>query len=510
MSYPSYPYNTATGTNVVSSKYAGDLSNMKQELAALQGGGVVTKTVTVRSGSPVKVSGTAAEGEVTTLYHELQRAAAKLEVERSARKRAEAELDNIRQHRLRETGDVVQELERKSTELNTLKEERAMMREWLDRGVQECKRVADDVTRLKAELDQSEANVASLQHEKSRLEELLQEHRLTIQRMEADREAERAYKESLERRLQEMQEQLNTVERERISLAAENDNLHAQNLTLQQRLRYLDEAEQELQRNTAKAQQMVAELSEIERAMVSGDLDRGEDERYIPVTEAMTTGYGDKGTQEIITHSREEMQELNDAANRLRASIKRYVAVRSKDVAENRVQNESYLERMRREQELMREEHSNDVGILQRRIEDLERDLVLASDGGGYALSHDRMTIIDKADELNAQLRDRCDELMAENERLRLAANRMKLDWGKVDESRRRFQQLEGEMVTLREQNEILRQENKAFRGQEGGHRSLNVGTGGWVTASSSDRNAFEQWRRTMAQSQAQTSPQRS
>ena len=476
-----------------------ELSAIRHELAAMQDEGATVPARFAATGGGGTTGGNV-EDEVTTLYHELQRAAGKLEVEKAQRKRAEAELESIRQHRLRETSDVVQELERKRAELNTLREERTMMREWLDRGVAECKRVADDVVRLKAELDSSEKTTAEVTRDKQKLANTIQQLGDELASVQVALEKVHQEKSRLELKAEESQALMVRAEEDRKNTLGECDRLSSDVSRLSQRVRGLEDAELAMQSMVACITQLVAEIGETDRAITSGDLERGTDR--MPVVEAASNITEKKPLQAMVIDAKRLLQELNDATARLRTSVKRYVAVKMKQQQESTAANQAQIEHLQKERNAIVATHRSDVEAHQQRAADLEREIIMVADGVQRDVrveAHERMAVLDKHSSLNKHLTDRCAALQAENEKLKSRGKKMKLDWGKVDDSRRRFQQLQAEVMMMKEFAEKQQLENRNLRLMlEGTAASpLPAGAGGSVNprAGNLHKAAFDEWR---------------
>merc|ERR1712224_716548 len=94
----------------------------------------------------------------------------------------------------------------------------------------------------------------------------------------------------------------------------------------------------------------------------------------------------------------------------------------------------------------------------------MEDEIVFAATGERAENIEEKIDELDYEDGLNQQLHQRTMQLESQNERLKAAGARMKLDWGKVDESRRRFQQLETEVEMMKETSDRLHLENRNLR----------------------------------------------
>ena len=299
-----------------SPQFRSELSNIRKELSTIQ-------DELAKEAAADSTAKPGLEDEVNTLYHELQRAAGKLEQEKALRKRVESELESLRSHRLRETADVVQELEKKRTELNTLREERALMKEWLDRGVSECKRVADEVTRLKGELDTSEKNCSALAKDKQRLATTIQQLSDDLAAVQLSLDKVHHEKSLLELRAEESSTMLARAEEQRKVSMAECDRLSSEVVRLAQRVKGLEDAEISMQSMCACIEQLSEEISHLDHNITTGDL-----EQTVPrtsIAEASTRVTEQKNLSVMVIDAKRLLQHLQDTVGRLRATVKRFV-----------------------------------------------------------------------------------------------------------------------------------------------------------------------------------------
>lgn len=483
---------------------ASDLQNMKNELAALQVGGLPPKsprydvnTTTRTTGQTIinTSNGLVTENDVSNLFNELRRAAAKLEIEKINRKRADAELESIRQNRLKETGETVKQLERKSIELNTLKEERETMREFLERGTSECKRVADDVLRLKGELEASQKSTSDFANEKQEIaghmEKLNQEIEQTTQLISMDEEDSK----QLQAHVEAATEQLDQLGIKRENFLAEIDNANEELNYAQQRGRSLEDDDLALRQMIAAAAVLTDRLGETERACISGEIETYESQKHIDVLEESRAlvGKSSGNIQEVSNHAKNQVEELNEQSKRLRAASKLYVSGSLKDYIEAREHHDLVMEKLQEERAGMINDHRTDVATIQARIDDIEDEIVYAATGERADNIDERIDELDYEDGLNQQLHQRILQLEAQHERLKAAGQKMKLDWGKVDESRRKFQQLETEVEMMKETSDRFHLENRNLRVML--ETALSTGDKKSLAKSKKDYDVFEQWR---------------
>jgi chromosome segregation ATPase len=492
---------TARGAGTTPTRTS-ELVDVRNQLAALQqeatGADGTTRRGGGAAGRPEDL-----EDEVTTLYHELQRAAGKLEMEKAQRKKAEAELESIRQHRLRETADVVQELEKKRIELNSLREERAMMKEWLDRGVAECRRVAEEVVELKLELESSDRVNADLTKERQRLAVKIQEMSDELSAVQLALDRAQHEKATLELKADESGAIMARAEEERKAAMSECDRLSAEVTRLSQRVRGLEDAELSMQSMIACLAELVREVGDTELCVTTGNLDAPRLSEGIAAAAAANIAEP-RPLSSMLVDSKRRLQELQDCVSRLRASVKRFVASKQKAHQDMANAHRAALDMCQREHDATAAAHRAEVDQLQRRIVDLEREIIRVADGverDTHQEAQQRMQQLDGYATTNRDLQKELDVLKFDNDKLRAKAKKMKLDWSKVDDSRRRFQQLQMEVNMMRDSYEKLQMENKNLRLMlEGGGFGTSRGAHSPAERDRSvhlHRQAFEDWRHT-------------
>ena len=495
--------NRATARQPSPRRGAGEINSIRTELADMQR--TLAREMEDEKGQREL------EDEVTSLYHELQRAAAKLENEKAQRKRAEAELESIRQTRLRETTDVVQELERKRAELNTLREERSVMKEWLDRGVSECRRVAEEVVRLKSEMETSERSNAVLAKDKQRLAATIQQLSDELSTVQLALEKVHHEKAVLELRGEEATTAMSRAEEARKTTMSECDRLSAEVVRLSQRVRGLEDAELSMQAMCSCLESLAKEVSVMEAGVAAGDLDRSVDDVRPPLHEAANNIAQPKALSAMVVEARRLLQVVQDAVGRVRGAVKRFVANKQRTVSEMTAQHRMEMDALQTERDTTIATLRTEADGLRQRIADLEREIVMVADGVQRDVrveASDRLAVLDKVTGTNRDLSSQIEALQLENDRLKTKAKRMKIDWTKVDESRRRYQQLQMEVTLMQESMQQLQTENRNLRlmvdggnlgASTGGHASTGRSGRPTTTEPVAFRQAFEEWRQSAA-----------
>jgi chromosome segregation ATPase len=457
------------------------------------------------------------ETEISSLYQELQRAASKLESERAQRRRVEAELEAIRTQKTRDTAALAQEMEAKRLELQAAREERATLKEWLDKGAQECRRVAAEVTELKLTLDESERRCSEYSNRKEQLARDIQA--LTGELHEVQRELEKTHHEKavLQLRSEETTGALKQAEAHRKVTQSEADRIAAEMVRMSQRVRGLEDAELCLQSLCACVAELTGEIQSLDTAVHSGNTEcvfakpPNAGQAQPPVRH----GEPRKLSEEIV-EAKLLLQRMQDALGRLRKSVKVFIVERKRQEGEMQRIQQDELAAIHREKELAVHRYNADKEALRKRVEDLEREILNVAAGeqrNTEEESNRRLEQLDKLLKHNVALKEENELLVAESTQLRTKLQKMKVDWNKVETSRQRFFQLQTEVQLMHEYYEKISLENRNLKlllesssadstAAAGGSPSAARGSGaagfrcaGGTAPSALTKSAFEQWK---------------
>ena len=185
-----------------------------------------------------------AKDELRHAYMELDRLHQKLQKERTSRGEMEAELDALRRSHESHVDTSALEIERKNDELQAAKDERNRMKEWLDRGVKECKRVAEESVKAKEELQAAEDNCVKLANEKTALTSQLRRLADELTAVKNDIENIESENEQLKEKLDSMKGHVTESEATRDEAKEAAKKLEGECMRLADRVDRLDECEQ--------------------------------------------------------------------------------------------------------------------------------------------------------------------------------------------------------------------------------------------------------------------------
>ncbi|RNF02306.1 hypothetical protein TraAM80_06492 [Trypanosoma rangeli] len=110
-------------------------------------------------------------GDETGLQCSIDQLLGRLAQEQARRKQLEDELQALRRSQKQITTESLDPIGAKREELLQLTRERDELRDWLQRGVSECRRVADEALQLKSDLDEKTQRCKLLETAKEELQE---------------------------------------------------------------------------------------------------------------------------------------------------------------------------------------------------------------------------------------------------------------------------------------------------------------------------------------------------
>lgn len=486
----------------------------------------------------------ATDDELDVMYQQLRQAAQELEQEQSKRREAELALEELRQRRVSENTVVVQDLERKRQELNALREERLLMKEWLDRGVSECRRVAEEASLIKRELDQRDRNVHDLLAEKSAMNSKIQQLSSELGSIQSSLETLHTDSATIRVQVDEANSHATQITEHNRAIAHEYDSVAAQLERLVQRVRGLPESEKSMEQCCSALESLIVEINALDLCIRNG----GDFERFEDVAAGAQKLVNDKKERAVAQAAREAHQEnpnvpavvtsqgklpvgtaakslvrlATETLNYFRPNLKSFITVKQKQLAEQRRQHLQELEGASAEKDRMLAQHAAEVDGMQQRVTELEREIMRIAEGPARDLdgeATERLSQLDKLSNASMRMQEEIARLREENVGLRTTVKRMKVDWSKVEESRRRFHQLKVEVQLLRDHASKIESENRNLRlfteGMLSGHAVGGAGGGGGIagtyvdpstmTGSSSVRNknriqksTFDEWKSTL------------
>lgn len=457
--------------------------------------------------------------EIDSLYDELQKTAKKLEAERTLRRKIEAALETVREDRIRQTNAVVQELQAKRDEIAVMSAERAELKGWLDRAVTECTKIADEVLRLRKDLEASEKNCAALEEEKIALAEKIENLSKQLSRTQEEMEHIHHEKHLLEARLKETQDAINLAEVTKKNLMGEVKRLESEVYRLQGRVKGTSDADHSLGLLCGTIRVLCGEITDLDVAIKRGTLSERFDK---PLVFLSPRPEPHAGTSDVVAESKILGGQLLNTIRSLDNSVRTFMQERQKEriVAQRQHQDELAALHKEREKELIK--YNIERAALEKREEDLERELLAVAAGTHENISVEATKRLEELEVListNRALSAENTALKREIEELSLRSRKMKIDWSKVDESRQRLQQLQMELAMMNEYNEKLAKENRNLKFLFESTPNA-AAAGGAIPAAAGQRSpmstkkqptavlekeAFEEWKRRAIRSAAES-----
>lgn len=440
--------------------------------------------------------------EINTLYEELQRAATKLEAERSLRRRIEAELSSVREDRLQQTSAVIQELENKRNEIQSLRDERVELKQWLDRGAAECRRVADEVLALRQNLESTEKTCSHLKEEKSNLSEQIRSLTEQLSGVQQELEDMHHTRTLLEIRVRETQEAIRLADLTKKNSHDEVNRLESEVARLHQRVRGAAEAETALSSLCGACRQLIVEVEGLSGQIQQGSLADRFDKPLVYMQPNRDVAVS---SADAVTESKMLVSKVLETVRRLEVQVRNYMQERQRERSDEQRAHQDELAALHREKEIQLQRYNAERQSLEKRGQDLERELLTVASGVQehvQAEMSERLKQLDTLIETNRELQQANSNLRDQNDQLTQKAKRLKVDWSKVDESRVRLQQLQMELSLMSEYNEKLAHENRNLRllaqSSSGYNAAALNATGPDLDRSTPhlSKKAFDEWKR--------------
>ncbi|KAJ9443159.1 hypothetical protein DIPPA_10975 [Diplonema papillatum] len=403
------------------------------------------------------------------------------------------------------------EIRDKNEQIASLREEKAVMKEWLDRGVNECRRVAEEVQRLRLELDQNDGEKDRMGAEKKKLEKMLEQVMGEVRHATEKLKEEKSEREAAILGSS-LKEQAMSAQAEQMQRAHdENNRLSSEVARLMERVKDAEDGEMHLRA-------FVAGLSRVSSGFISlhaaVENDRLGDLAGVGYNaEATHSTAGEGPVDSVVANGKKSLTELQDVLLALRSVVRARIEdtqVRAVEMA----QKESDLaqravEGARKAEQDLRERHSVEKRILEGKLEELEAELSALSDSNLRsqqqltAAETERAALRSKVDTLNTSedytlptrpaananllsptketnpdvlsarvfsYESRCLKLEQQNGKLKEKNKKMKVDWSKVTELRQYCQKLEIEKKSMLDYIEKMESENDVLK-----RRSFNV-----------------------------------
>lgn len=357
----------------------------------------------------------------------------------------------------------------------------------------ECRRVAEEASLLKRELEQRDRNVVDLLNEKSAMGVRMQQLTHELQAVQDALESLHGESAVVRVRLDESDATAKRITQQHRAVTQEHASVAAQMERLVQRVQGLPAAEKSMDDCCGALEALIVEVSALDQCVRAG----GDFERFDDVVATAQRSIADKkaraaaaaassssssaseenpsvptvaissGRLPVTTAAKSLVRLAQETLNYFRPNLRAFISVKQKQLVEQRRQHGQELENASAEKDRMLAAHAAEVQGVQQRVQELEREIMRIAEGQQRDVqgeAAERLSQLDRLSTASLQMQDEIAKLRDENVQLRLAVKRTKVDFNKVEESRRRFQQLKVECQLLREHAAKVDAENRNLK----------------------------------------------
>jgi len=243
------------------------------------------------------------------------------------------------------------------------------------------------------------------------------------------------------------------------------DRLSNDVVRLSQRVRGLEDAEISMQSMCNCVEQLVEEIASLDNTIAKGDFDTSL--ATSSIANAAHDVSAPKPLSQLVVDAKRLLQQLQDVLSKQRATVKRFVNDRQKTYLDMQRRHQDEITKINKDRDTTVASFAAESTTLRKRVEDLEKEIVNVAEGYQRDVqveASQRLAALDKLLATNKDLTEKNDQLTAENDVLRTKSKKMKLDWNKVEDSRRRFQQLQAELLMMRQYCEQISLENRNLK----------------------------------------------
>ncbi|RNF20296.1 hypothetical protein TcG_03755 [Trypanosoma cruzi] len=392
----------------------------------------------------------------------------RLTQEQQRTRQLEKELQALRMSQKQMNTESLDEISAKKEELDKLMRERDELREWLQRGVNECRRVAEEASRLKRDLEERTRRCQSLETVKEELQgkinkvqQLLIESQSQIERLQEKQrllEASAGEHVIAEKKLMEANEEMQK-QYEALVAEAESHRLHAEKL---------EDAEVCVQLLTERLRQLLTHVERLGQAVRKGCV---EDVAVDEFFSRENVAEPQHPLDELVARAKSLPHTIAIGIQQLQENIVAFVAEQRRLRAEQEATQRDHLEALHLEKQTVLHRYEKERETMMQEIAQLRGELLRvlsknAVDDDDESPDRQRARIIEIEELLrsNKQQVEENERLRNENEELRQKLRRMKIDWRKVHESQLRFQELQVEVDMIARTNKKIERENENLK----------------------------------------------
>eukprot|EP01060_Flectonema_neradi_P035129 TRINITY_DN636_c4_g1_i1.p1 TRINITY_DN636_c4_g1~~TRINITY_DN636_c4_g1_i1.p1 ORF type:complete len:592 (+),score=161.04 TRINITY_DN636_c4_g1_i1:48-1778(+) len=445
-------------------------------------------------GSPISASGSnnnsgiELQHQVGGLQNTLEQVNGHLQREQLEKVKLQDEVDQLKvrlsavSHQQQQQSPREDEIREKNEMISNLREEKAVMKEWLDRGVEECRRVADEVQRLRSELTSGDNERGRLAEEKTRLEQMLERVMSEVRDTSLRLEQEKGDKEVAMDQAAEKDRAMVVHDEQLKQTRAECDRLATEVARLIEKARESEEAETHLRVMVSGSKRIAAAFLQLHTAV---EQERFSDLVGIDPSHDSTAGSG--SVADVALQGKTALSELQDVLLALRSIVRaRFEETQNRCIEAARREEFTTKQAMegalRTEQEL-RERHAIERRLLEGKLAEMQSELSTLTEAPKFDPTSGEAQLLSQQQhqQPDSVLQARVTKLEQQNAKLKEKKKKLKIDWHKITDIRKANERLEMEKKTMLSYIEGLERElqNHQQRGLNQQQGLYGVGGGG-------------------------------
>ena len=416
--------------------------------------------------------------QITAIKRDLNLVRKQIDFERERRQELEKTLDAERSETL--PSEHAEAIKRREDDIRLIRDEKAAMLEWLQRGVAEAQRITMQVEALKASVTTSESTAQELLADKRKLEEMHSRLELELEETKAKIKRLTEGRTTLEEHTEHQAGLISVTEDIIKSTQADSDRLAADVNKLQTRGRDVETMEITVGCMAAAVRHALHDLEVIHNAAAKGEVppddeydseEEADDTQLTPVVISGTKAKIGRCEAILVTLwsslRRFDADQKYRADNATRAHNEK-VALLQKELDQLRIFIFEDLKKLRqsneiREPMLRRFLNAREEAMKKAREESPSQQEGGSSDAQG-AFQMQPFSLLDYIECENAKLAQEVGEIEEDTARLRARVSEMEKDYSAVKELKQTYRELESEKAVLSHSIRKAESENRAIK----------------------------------------------
>lgn len=323
--------------------------------------------------------------------------------------------------------------------------------------------MATDVARLTTELQSKDKGLTELLAEKRTVSEML--NKLNAEVSEAQRELQRARHDKvlLECTVEDREKRIHISDEHRKITMQECDRLAGEVARLGTRVREVEDTEVTMANVSATMMRLIYDLQTMKKDIQQGS-SVGGGAASPPKAQDIPMGEAPSGPlRDTVKATQSSTVRIQECLISVREELRKKVAADEELLTKMKKEHAEQAENFSKEIAQLRKLHENEIKQLQERNLGLEKQIGVVSDHS-LRSKHEGLSVVDSISKENCVLKEKCGAYEKEFARLKDKVKRLKLDWVKVDDTRRRYRQLERERDLLKDTMTKVDGENVRLR----------------------------------------------